>query len=75
MCNIAQRSWEQASLFKASVTVSRISQAIIFATLKKYGFFGEWALYKIVYETHINTFMISLMVQMHLSDSVFKSYN
>ena len=80
MCNIAQSGWEQASLLIASVimcfsTVSRISQAIIFATLKKISFFGGWALYKIIYESHKNTFMISLMAQMHLLDSVYKSHN
>ena len=80
MHNITQRGWEQTSLLTACVitcfsVVSRITQAIIFATLKKFGFFGGWALYKIVYETHKNTFMISLMVEMHLLDSVPKSHN
>ena len=79
MHNIAQIGWEQASLLPACVitcfsVVSRILQAIIFATLKKFGFFGGWALYKIVYETNKNTFMISLMVQMHLLDSPCKSH-
>ena len=46
MCNIVQRGWEQASLFMASVitcfsAVSRISQAIIFVPLKKFGFFVD----------------------------------
>ena len=44
-------------------------------TLKKFGFFGGWALYTIVYESHNNTFRISLMVQMDLSHTVCNSYN
>ena len=77
---MAQRGWEQASLFTASViicfsAVGRISQVIIFAPLKTIGFFGGWALHKIVYESHNNTFVISLMVQMYLSHTVCNSYN
>ena len=43
--------------------------------MKKFNFFSGWALYKIVYESYKNTLIISLMVQMHHSDTVYDSYN
>ena len=46
---MAQRCWEQATLLTASVVICfatdrRISQAVTFATLKKFVFLRRWAL-------------------------------
>ena len=47
---------------------------VILVTLKKFIFLGEWALYEISYNSCKNSFMFSLMIEMHLLDTDYDTY-
>ena len=45
-----------------------------FCDFRKVHFLGEWALHEISYYSHKNTFLISLMIGIHLLNAYYDIY-